>query len=89
MFLLLFNGTVDIEWKDKNINIQEIYELVLSPAEIICFNQLNSEEKFHVFYDIWCHFSKWSSIFVKEECNYPMIKFFVVAGLLCKWTNTA
>lgn len=44
---------IDIEWKDKDINIQEIYELVFSSAEIIRFNQLTLEEKFHGFYDTW------------------------------------
>jgi phosphopantetheine--protein transferase-like protein len=44
---------IDIEWKDKDINIQEIFELVLSPTEVTNFNQLNSEEKFHAFYCIW------------------------------------
>lgn len=44
---------IDIEWKGKDINIQEISELVLSPTETINFNQLHSEEKFHTFYDIW------------------------------------
>lgn len=44
---------IDIEWKDKDINIQEISELVFSPVEAIHFNQLPLEEKFHAFYDIW------------------------------------
>ncbi len=44
---------IDIEWKDKDTNIQEIFELVLSPTEVTNFNQLNSEEKFHAFYDTW------------------------------------
>jgi len=44
---------IDIEWKDKDTNIQEIFELVLSPTEVTNFNQLNSEEKFHAFYCIW------------------------------------
>ena len=44
---------IDIEWKDRDTNIQEIFELVLSPTEVTNFNQLSSEEKFHEFYDIW------------------------------------
>jgi 4'-phosphopantetheinyl transferase len=44
---------IDIEWKDKDINLQEISEFVLSPTEIINFNQLSAEEKFHAFYDVW------------------------------------
>ena len=44
---------IDIEWKDKTINFQEIAELVFSPTEINIFNKLNPEEQFHVFYDIW------------------------------------
>ena len=44
---------IDIEWKDKTINFQEIADLVLSPAEINIFNKLNSEEQFHAFYNIW------------------------------------
>jgi len=44
---------IDIEWKDKDINIQEISELIFSSAEAIHFNQLPLEEKFHAFYDIW------------------------------------
>jgi 4'-phosphopantetheinyl transferase len=44
---------IDIEWKDKTINFQEIAELVLSPTEINIFNKLNPREQFHAFYEIW------------------------------------
>lgn len=44
---------IDIEWKDKSINIEEVSELVLSQKEISLFNKLNSKEKFPAFYDIW------------------------------------
>ncbi len=44
---------IDIEWQDKDIKLQEISELVLSPLEVMLFNQLNSRGKFRAFYDIW------------------------------------
>ena len=44
---------IDIEWKEKIINFQEIAEFVFSPTEINIFNKLNPEEQFHAFYDIW------------------------------------
>jgi 4'-phosphopantetheinyl transferase len=44
---------IDIEWKDKNMNFQDILESVLSPSEIIFFNQLTPEEKFNTFYSTW------------------------------------
>lgn len=44
---------IDIEWKDKTVNFQEIVDFVLSPSEINIFNKLNSEEQFHAFYNIW------------------------------------
>lgn len=44
---------IDIEWEDKDVNIEEITELVLSPTERIHFNRLNEREKVHNFYEIW------------------------------------
>ena len=44
---------IDIEWKDKTVNFQEIIELVFSPTEINIFNKLSSAEQFRAFYDIW------------------------------------
>ena len=44
---------IDIEWKDKTINFEEISDLVLSPGEINSFHKLTPEGKFQTFYDIW------------------------------------
>ena len=44
---------IDIEWKDETVNIQETAEFILSPSELIVFNQLNPKNKIKTFYDVW------------------------------------
>ena len=44
---------IDIEWKDKDINLDEIYPLVLSSLEKKNYSTLNKEEQFSAFYDTW------------------------------------
>lgn len=44
---------IDIEWKGRNIDVQELSCLVLTENETAIFNELNSEEKLNTFYDIW------------------------------------
>jgi len=62
---------IDIEWKDKTINFEEISDLVLSPAETNNFNKLDPEGKFHTFYDIW---TKKEAIVkaIGEGLSYPL-----------------
>lgn len=62
---------IDIEWKDKNINFEEISDLVLSPGETNSFHKLTPEEKFQTFYDIW---SRKEAIVkaVGEGLSYPI-----------------
>lgn len=44
---------IDIEWKSKNIDVQELSNLVLTKEEKIIFNKLRSEEKLNNFYEVW------------------------------------
>jgi 4'-phosphopantetheinyl transferase len=44
---------IDIEWKDKKIDISGVSKLVLTPAEVSSFNKLSLEERFNTFYNIW------------------------------------
>ena len=44
---------IDIEWKSKNIDVQELSDLVLTKEEKIIFNKLRSEEKLNTFYEVW------------------------------------
>ena len=62
---------IDIEWKDKTINFEEISDLVLSPGETNSFHKLTPEEKFQAFYDIW---TKKEAIVkaVGEGLSYPI-----------------
>lgn len=62
---------IDIEWKDKSVNFEEIYDLVLSSAETNNFNTLEPEKKLHTFYDIW---TKKEAIVkaVGEGLSYPI-----------------
>lgn len=62
---------IDIEWKDKTINFEEISDLVLSPAETNNFKTLEPKKKFHTFYDIW---TKKEAIVkaIGEGLSYPI-----------------
>ena len=62
---------IDIEWKDKSINFEEISDFVLSPGETNSFHKLTPEEKFQTFYDIW---TKKEAIVkaVGEGLSYPI-----------------
>ena len=44
---------IDIEQKDKNIDIQGLLDLILTKEEAIIFNELNSAEKLDTFYEVW------------------------------------
>lgn len=62
---------IDIEWKDKDINLDEIYPLVLSAIEKKIYSQLNKEEQFITFYDTW---TKKESLIKAIGCglSYPL-----------------
>ncbi|AIK96240.1 4'-phosphopantetheinyl transferase family protein [Candidatus Odyssella acanthamoebae] len=79
---------IDIEWKDRNINIQEVSDLVLSPLEIINFNQLKSEAKFHIFYDIW---TKKEAIIkaIGQGLTYPIKEIEIMNSINIKKTHYA
>ena len=44
---------IDIEWMDKEMNIQDISDLVLSPSELLYLKELSLREKQEKFYTIW------------------------------------
>ena len=44
---------IDIEQKDKDMDVQELSSLVLTKEEAIIFNELNSAEKLDTFYEVW------------------------------------
>lgn len=44
---------IDIEWKGKNIDVQELTNFVLTAEEAIIFKKLKSDEKLNIFYNVW------------------------------------
>ena len=44
---------IDIEWKNKDINLEEIANLVLTTTEEALYKKLDKEEKFQTFYRTW------------------------------------
>jgi 4'-phosphopantetheinyl transferase len=62
---------IDIEWKGKNINVQELTNFVLTPEEAIIFNKLKPDENLNIFYDVW---TKKEAILksLGQGLSYPM-----------------
>lgn len=44
---------IDIEWKNIDMDVQELSPLVLTENEIAIFNELCFEEKLNTFYEVW------------------------------------
>lgn len=44
---------IDIEWKNRDINVDEIADSVFTTSEQAIYQKLDKEEKFQIFYKIW------------------------------------
>ncbi|MBX9703152.1 MAG: 4'-phosphopantetheinyl transferase superfamily protein [Silvanigrellaceae bacterium] len=44
---------IDIEWKNKDIDVPELSSLVLTENESTLFNELSSDKKLNAFYEVW------------------------------------
>jgi len=62
---------IDIEWKGKNINVQELSSYVLTKEEAIIFSKLESNGNLNIFYDVW---TKKEAILksLGQGLSYPM-----------------
>ena len=62
---------IDIEWKNKDIDAQELSPLALTEEETIIFSKLNSTKKLNAFYEIW---TKKEAILkaLGQGLSYPM-----------------
>lgn len=62
---------IDIEWRDPDINIEKLQDIVLNQLEINYFRNINSKDKLEEFYNIWV---KKEAIIkaIGQGCNYDI-----------------
>ncbi len=62
---------IDIEWKDKENNLDDISEIVLNDQGLTFFRKLKDQEKLNAFYSIW---TKKEAIIkaIGEGLSYPL-----------------
>lgn len=68
---------IDIEWRNNNIDVQELSKLVLTKEEAIIFNELNSERKLNAFYEVWTKKEAILKAF-GQGLSYPMTQIEII-----------